>query len=104
MSTRAVVKIEGINFAMLYKHYDGYPKSMLPFLEKFNRDFTENRGDDPGYKFAQLLRATKSMEEEFNLDSSDYTGYSIIPYGFYDFIEYEYELKIDGLVIVKSFD
>lgn len=39
MATRAVIKIEGVNFAQIYKHWDGYPEATLPWLEAFNSSF-----------------------------------------------------------------
>jgi hypothetical protein len=96
MATRATIKIEGISFAKVYKHWDGSPKTMLPWLEEFNHRFTEVRGDDPEYKFAQLLRS--STEPEFQLDPSKSTGYGIIPYDSTSGEEYEYLLKADGSV------
>ena len=100
MATRATVKIEGISFAKLYKHFDGYPEKMLPWLEEFNHRFTEVRGDDPTYKFAQLLRS--SMEPEFQLDPSKSTGYGIIPYNSDFGAVYEYILNVDGSVTYKT--
>jgi hypothetical protein len=37
MATRAVIKIEGVDYASIYKHYDGYPEGMLPWLKDFNK-------------------------------------------------------------------
>lgn len=100
MATRSTVKIEGITFAKMYKHWDGHPQHMLPWLEQFNRRFTEIRGEDPEYKFAQLLRS--STEPEFKLDTSKSTGYGIIPYDSTSGEEYEYTLHNDGTVSYKT--
>jgi hypothetical protein len=100
MATRSTVKIEGITFAKMYKHWDGQPQHMLPWLEEFNRRFTEIRGEDPEYKFAQLLRS--STEPEFKLDTSKSTGYGIIPYNSTRGEEYEYTLHNDGTVSYKT--
>ena len=54
MATRCTIKIEGIDYAKVYKHWDGYPDATLRWLEEFNRNFSKNRGDDPAYKLAQL--------------------------------------------------
>lgn len=102
MGTKAIIKIEGNTFCQVYKHWDGYPESTLPFLEKFNKDFSENRGDDAEYKTAQLLRATKRLENEFNLDSSNYTGWGVMEYGIDCGEEFQYTLKEDGTVTVKE--
>lgn len=100
MATRATIKIEGINFAKVYKHYDGYPKNMIPWLEDFNRNFTEKRGDNPEFKFAQLLRS--STNPDYNLDPSTETGYGVIPYNNNAGAEYEYVLRTDGSVTFSS--
>lgn len=98
MATRCTVKIEGITFAKLYIHWDGDPEAKLPFLEAFNKDFEANRPNDIEYKFAQLLRATYRLQDEYNLDSSIYTGYGIIPYGSDAGEDYEYTLHKNGSV------
>lgn len=102
MATRSTIKIEGINFAKVYKHFDGYPEGMLGWLEAFNTDFNINRGDDPKYKFAQLLRFTKQYENDFGLDSSNYTGWGVIPFDSDAGEEYEYTLCSDGTVSYKE--
>ena len=76
MGTSAIIKIEG-SAIKLYKHYDGDPKSTLPWLQKFNKEFTAKRGNDPEYKVAQLVRSSVSMAEEFTLDPSTYTGWGL---------------------------
>lgn len=109
MATRATIKIEGINFAKVYKHWDGYPGRMMQWLETFNKDFFDNRGDDPGYKFAQLLRSSKQYEERLGLDPSNHTGWGSAPFDS-DMIpfdsdmgeEFEYTLHADGTVTFKE--
>ena len=103
MGTRSVITVEGIEFVKLYKHWDGYPESTLPWLESFNKDFSENRGDDPEYKIAQLVRSSARDAEKFGLDDSLYTGWGLIPYNVYNNdIEYIYHLKTDGTVTVTE--
>jgi hypothetical protein len=102
MGTRCVISVEGNCKAKIYKHYDGYPEGTLPWLEKFNKDFTLNRGMDPEYKFAQLLRDSVRSEKEFKLDPSKYTGWGIIGYDADCGQEYEYLLKNDGSVKCKK--
>jgi len=101
MSTNAVIQVEGIDFAEVYKHWDGYPEATLPFLEAFNKDFAKHRGDDPTYKFAQLLRDTVRRQDEFNLDPSCHTGWGVYAKdeGYWEF---KYILKSDGSVEVIS--
>ncbi len=98
MATRSTIKIEGIKYAKVYKHYDGSPKSTLPWLIKFNKEFSENRGTDPEYKFAQLLRSSVMMSEEFKLDTSDFTGWGVVGFNAHMDAEYEYVLHVDGSV------
>jgi hypothetical protein len=106
MATRGIIKIEGVNFAQIYKHWDCYPehpkyagtKSLLDWLEAFNKEFVEERGDDPEYKFAQLLRASVRDAEEYNLDRSFDTGWGVVPYDSDYGEEYVYTLKKDGTV------
>lgn len=104
MATRAVIKIEGVNFAQIYKHWDGHPDSTLSWLKVFNADFQKNRGDDPTYKFAQLLRDSgrEETQEAFGLDPSQYTGWGVYPYDAECGAEFEYLLKNDGTVTWKE--
>ena len=98
MATSAKINVEDITYASLYKHWDGYPDGTLPWLEKFNTEFTQERGDDPEYKFAQLIRSSVLMSEEFGLDSSTTTGWGIIPREEAWGVQYEYTLHSDGRV------
>ena len=98
MATRAAIKIEGVKFAKVYKHYDGYPSATLKWLEDFNKDFHENRGNDPEYKFAQLLRNSAIAAKEYQLDESKYTGWGVVGYSEDLSEEFEYKLMKDGTV------
>ncbi len=101
MSTNASIKVSGVNYCKVYKHWDGYPEATLPFLKKFNKEFTEKRGVDPEYKMAQLLRATSKYGESFGLDMSEDTGWGVV--GFNDYNgSYEYILEDDGSVTVND--
>ena len=98
MGTRATIKVEGVNYCKLYKHFDGYTSATLEWLEDFNKDFTVNRGDDPEYKFAQLLRSTVRDQEKYDLDDSQYTGWGVMPYDGGWGEEFQYRLNTDGTV------
>ena len=102
MSTNAVIRVDGVGVE-LYKHWDGYPDSTLPWLEKFNKEFASQRGDDPPYKFAQLIRSSAFDADEFQLDQSRNTGWGVFTKGstHYDFL---YTLKADGTVEVDGDD
>ncbi len=75
MSTNAIIKVEGLPNVALYKHWDGNPEATLPWLQKFNKEFTEKRAFDPNYKFAQLIRSSAFDQKEFRLDGSKETGW-----------------------------
>ena len=98
MGTRAVITIEGVGYACIYKHWDGNPDNLMPWLERFNQEFKANRGDDPSYKFAQLLRdSVRSAGGDVALDDSLYTGWGVMPFGYSDY-QYLYTLHADGSV------
>jgi hypothetical protein len=99
MATTAIIKIEGINFAKVYKHYDGDSKGTLEWLETFNQDFAERRGVDPEYKFAQLLRSSATQAEKYGLDQSTTTGWGVISADEKWYCDVEYTLLDDGRVI-----
>lgn len=93
MGTRSTIQITGNTFAKVYIHWDGYPEHMLPWLEAFTRDFAKNRGNDPLYGLAQLLRFAERHKRKYKLDPSKYTGYGIVP--FEDDCGEEYRYIID---------
>ena len=101
MATRCTIKIEGINYAKVYKHWDGYPDATLGWLRVFNHEFTKERGDDAEYKFAQLLRSSARDAEKYNLDASLHTGWGVIPFEDNWSEEFEYTLHKDGSVTYK---
>ena len=99
MSTNAIIKIEGVEFAAIWKHWDGYPSSTLPWLRAFNEEFNGKRGfDDPEYKFAQLLRDSVFSGEKYKLDDSKATGWGVIPMPLSWDADYVYTLHSDGTV------
>lgn len=101
MGTRAMIQIEGANYAKIYKHWDGCPEHMLPWLEKFAAEFVAERPSDAEYMFAQLLRSSVTMCEEFKLDKSTSTGWGIVPFGESMGAEYFYRINpITGSVEV----
>ena len=101
MATRCVIKIEGVEYAKIYKHWDGYPNAMLEWLNQFNNNFNMKRGYDPEYKFAQCLRFAQREGDRFNLDMSEYTGWGVIPFDDDCGAEYEYTLT-DKKVKLKT--
>lgn len=106
MATSAIIKVATdadrtpLLHIALYKHWDGAPHSTLPWLEKFNGEFTKKRGINPGYKFAQLIRSSVADAEEFNLDDSKITGWGVVSSS--TLAEYVYTLESDGTVSVVN--
>ena len=101
MATRCTIKIEGVNYAKVYKHWDGYPDATLKWLEEFNNDFSKNRGEDSIYKFAQLLRSSARDADKYELDASLHTGWGVVPIDEHWGEEFEYTLHKDGEVTYK---
>ena len=102
MATRCTIIVEGIDLVKIYKHHDGYPEATLEWLQSFNEDFTDKRGDDAEYKFAQLLRSSDRDAEIFGLDPNQHTGWGVIPRDSDAGEEFEYVLHKDGNVSFKS--
>lgn len=101
MATRCMIKIEGIDFAKVYKHWDGYPEAMMDWLQKFNKEFTESRGEDPQYKFAQLLRSSIVDYETYNEErrvNQLTLGWGVVGFDDEMWEEYTYTLHTDGSV------
>jgi hypothetical protein len=93
MGTHCSIEVEGLEGVWIYKHYDGYPEEMLEPLKEFNKDFEANRGDDPSYKFAQLLRKSKELFD----DPSPYTGWGVVVGDPSEsLVDYRYKLKRNG--------
>ena len=101
MATRSLIKIEGFNIA-LYKHWDGHPESVLPWLTDFYTEFFKKRGIDHEYCLAQLVRSSVLLGKKHKLDDSNVTGYGIVPANSKCNQEYEYTLKDDGTIKVKE--
>lgn len=103
MATRSTIKIEGVNYAKIYKHWDGYPDGMVDWLNEFNADFNKQRGDDPEYKFAQVLRFAQREGERFNLDMNKHTGWGVVPFDNDCWEEYEYILTSTGVKVINKY-
>jgi len=102
MSTNCVIKVEDVKYAKVYKHWDGYPSATYRWLYNFNKNFTRKRGEDPTYKFAQLLRSSARDSSIYNLDDSDVTGWGVVPYDDDYSVDYTYILKKDGSVDIEG--
>ena len=42
MATRCTIKIDGVDYAKIYKHWDGYPEANYIWLKEFNDRFNEH--------------------------------------------------------------
>lgn len=105
MATRATIKIKGVDFAKVYKHFDGYPEGMVKWLTEFNDRFNEERGGhDPNYKFAQLLRFSSKYGKKYNLDENEYTGYGVVPIDADCGERYEYILNENSIDILDFYN
>lgn len=62
MSTRSQIKVKGSDI-MIYKHSDGYPSGVMPTLKKTVEWFIEERGNEPDYALAQIMRAFARRDE-----------------------------------------
>ena len=102
MGTRCSISLEGFNIAKVYKHWDGNPESTMKWLEDFNKSFTEARGDDNTYKFAQLLRSSINDAKKYNLDDSKYTGWGVVKPDEDCDEDFKYRLLKNGKVTVTK--
>jgi hypothetical protein len=104
MATRATIYIlsedkQGVHQDYkVYKHWSGNPEATLEWLEDFNKSFSADRGDDPQYKFAQLLRSSSRDSRKYGLDDSNTTGWGVVPIDADCNEEWEYYLNVDGTV------
>lgn len=120
MSTRCHIRVKEANGKlyphMIYKHSDGYPEGVLPFLKPFTKKFIKERGDDPEYCIAQILRhwaieEQKECEQDgFYKDKTQYLPInSFLGWGIcstkYPHVDIEYLYTVDlatGKVTVES--
>jgi hypothetical protein len=98
MATSCSIRIEEIDYVEVYKHWDGYPENMLPWLKRFHRDFLKHRGWDPEYEIAQLLKFATRHHRKYQLDNDKYTGWGLIPFDADYGQNYIYTLKKDGSI------
>ena len=78
MSTNALIVVKDRPTVGLYKHWDGYPEATLPWVTDFAQRFKQERGYDPDYCMAQLVRDSALSAEKFGLDPSTGTGWGIV--------------------------
>lgn len=120
MSTRCQIKLrETENNIYIYKHSDGYPEGVIPTLKPFVDRFFKNRGYDPDYLLAQIVRqfAAKDYEQGHTARANgdkrgaprdgetfpygDYTGWGLDCIR-HDDIDYLYEIASDGQIYING--
>ena len=103
MATSALIRFQGLPFgAVVRVHWDG--DRLAPWLIAFNKRFAHERGDDPTYKVAQLLRDSVRQADEYKLDPSEFTGWAVMNGSesddYFD-VQHVYTLRRDGEVVQK---
>jgi hypothetical protein len=98
MGTHAAIIVEGMELVKVYKHFDGDPDSTLPWLQDFNNKFNNERGEDPHYKFAQLLRSSIRDFNQYDLDAGEFTGWGVMPNNHDSGEDFTYFVLLDGTV------
>jgi hypothetical protein len=116
MSTRAQILVEG-QPCKIYKHSDGYPEGVLPFLAPYVATFMKHRGFDDCYMTARILMAwgieeAKEIKEMLKgMDKGDGVGKyyekpQVLGFGvdndWHGDIEFCYIIRKDGSIDVYS--
>ena len=117
MSTRTQILVEGNESVKIYKHSDGYPSGVLPFLKELLPSFQLYRGFDDSYLTAHIsalfiqeqkqsyLKELKKAKKEGNKSNIEYysiprfTGHGLDS-SFHSDIEFLYVIKKDFSVSV----
>lgn len=73
MSTRAQIHVEGSG-VYIYKHSDGYPEGVIPWLVPFAKRFHAGRGWDPEYLSARIVAEGVRLSLESSADYERETG------------------------------
>jgi hypothetical protein len=96
MSTRCQIAVTGddgrIYPCKIYKHCDGYPAGVLPILEPFAERFARQRGHDPEYLVAQIIRHFAREQE-----GEEFTGWGV-DLGWHGDLSYLYVVDKQGRV------
>jgi len=101
MSTHALIRVEGIDYCKLYKHFDGNPENTLQWLKDFNEDFSIHNKNNSQYKMAQLIRSSIVYADKYNLGISKYYDWGVVNYDCDCGANHTYLLKENGDVIHK---
>mgnify|MGYP001581968333 CR=1 FL=1 len=90
MGTHALISVEGIPIN-LYKHSDGYPSEIIPWLLSFRERFMDNRCWDDSYMLAQLVR------NSVTIDNAPFTGWGLYSSSVDIASDYYYQLTPTGV-------
>lgn len=95
-----VVRVDGLDNVELFIHRVISVDLFEEWLKEFNADFRKNRGADPSYKFAQLLRSSMFDADTFALDKNCLYGWEVLKQGNIEDSshDYMYILEKDGSV------
>jgi len=99
-SAKIIINDPNLKNIAIYKHFDGYPSATLPWLLEFHKDYIKNKGWDPEYELAQLLRSSVRLAKKYSLDKSNYTGWGIINENDYQ-TNFKYILDKDKIKIYE---
>ena len=104
---RAVeIFIEGISYAKIYKHNNEFytPERMREKLEAFNQEFTEERGEEADYKFAQLIKQSNTIFKEDLKVEEKFEGWGVLQYEEFCNSSHRYILHLDGTVSYENLE
>lgn len=114
MSTRGQIKVKGSEI-LIYKHSDSYPSEVMPTLEKVMKQFIQERGNQPDYALAQIMRAFARRDEERRQEllaeggefASIYENHRMTGWGLdtvrHGDIEYLYLVDLElGVIVINS--
>lgn len=121
MSTRAQIKVDGIDNVYVYKHSDGYPDGehgVLAWLVPYVTKFLNNRGWDDEFLLARIMYEGMKIDEaaqaEYRSSNNsklntrlnaiyDFTGWGIGPEIHGD-TEYLYVVKEDSIEVQHCYE
>lgn len=99
MSTRCQIQVEGSN-VIIYKHMDGMPDRVLPWLEPFVARFHAARGHEPDYLTARIL-VDGVREDGPRREPFEFIGWGLDT-EYHGDIAYLYRIRRDGTVEVME--
>jgi len=104
MSTRCQIKLKNSEDNIyIYKHCDGYPEGVIPYLKIIVDKFMANRGYDECYMLAQIVRyfAVEEHKQGYSPQLGHFTGWGLDCCE-HDDIEYLYEIDKNGDIFINN--